>query len=197
LPYISPAEREQANWRTLPEAVAHVARVSSCQPEDARSRISNALANGGLWPLCWADEQPLPSGSTGGFMVPNDFPPRKWSKAEIDEIDWEAGTTLDRSEYSPPKGRRRCLRIHRLAIEEWWPERKEEPAKKRAKPNPEQLDTWMLQKVEPGAKRDDTIADCCAATGATIRAAKAAWTRLPQDKRLRRGQKRLPRESEH
>jgi hypothetical protein len=48
LRYKSPAEQERANWRTLPESLAHVVRVDKCSPEDARSQISKALENGDL-----------------------------------------------------------------------------------------------------------------------------------------------------
>jgi hypothetical protein len=132
LPYISPAEREQANWRTLPEAVADVVRVDGCQPENARGQIGNALASGDLWPLRWEDWRPSPSGPTGGATISSDVPPRKWSKAEIAEIDWEGGTAVDRSEFSPAEGRRRRLLIHRLRIAQWWPE----PNRTRGKPGP-------------------------------------------------------------
>jgi hypothetical protein len=60
---------------------------------------------------------------------------------------------------------------------------------KRQRPSDEDLDGWMSENLRPGAKRGPTIADCCEATGATVRAAIAAWKRVPADKRLRRGQK--------
>lgn len=123
MPYISPAEREQAIWRTLPEAVTHVVRVAGCQPEDARRQISNALANSDLGPLRWEDARPFPKFSTGGLDMPRDEPPqRPWTKNEIAKIDFEDGTALDRSEFAPRRGRRRRLLIHPLRIAQWWPE---------------------------------------------------------------------------
>jgi hypothetical protein len=127
LAYLSPAERERLSWRTLAETVAHIVRVDQCQPEHARSQISNALLNGDVWPLRWEDERTLPAGPTGGLTMPPDLPPRRWSEADIGEIDWEIGTAIDRSEYSPPNGRPRRLLIHRSAVEKWWPERQGHP----------------------------------------------------------------------
>ena len=120
MPYVSRAERERADWRTLPEVVAHIVRVDPCQPEDAPRQLGNALAHGVLWPLRWEDTLGLPSGPNPATM-PLDLPQAKWSKAEIDEIDWGDGTAIDRSEFSPRGGRRRRLLIHRLAIRQWWP----------------------------------------------------------------------------
>jgi hypothetical protein len=120
---VSAAERERADRATLAEVVDHVVRVESCDADEARRQISKTLANGNLWPLRWEDEQPLPKGSTGGLVMPVDFPPRRWSETEIENIDWEAGTAFDRSEYSPRKGRKRRLLIYRLAIARCWPEK--------------------------------------------------------------------------
>jgi hypothetical protein len=115
LPYISPTERERTNWGTLPEAIAYVMHADSCPREDARHEISGALANGALWPLRWEDKRPLPSGSTGGLTVPHDFLPRVWRKVEIDKIDWDVRTALNRSEFSDPP-RHWMLLIHRLKL---------------------------------------------------------------------------------
>jgi hypothetical protein len=116
MPYISAARRERANWQRLPEVVELIVKVDGCQPEEAQRQISEALADGDLWPLRWEHERPLPRGSTGGLTMPLDHPPRRWSKAQLGNIDWAAGTALDQSEYTPRKGRRRCLLIHRSAI---------------------------------------------------------------------------------
>jgi hypothetical protein len=192
LPYISRAERDRANWRTLPEVVAHVVRVDGCQSETARSQIGAALASGDLWPLCWEDWRPSPSGPTGGAAIPFDVPSRKWSKTEIEKIDWVDGTAFDRSEYGFLKKqgrrlmfRRRRLLIYRLAIAQWWPE----SAPSRPKPTAAELDAWMRQHVTRGTKRDDAIADCRKATGATFREAAAAHKRLPEKFKMKRGQR--------
>jgi hypothetical protein len=187
----------RANWLTLPEAVAQIVRVDPCQPEDAQRQLGNALANGDLWPLCWEDERVVPTGpNAAGVSFPIDIPPQKWSKAEIERIDWEDGTAFDRSEFTPRKGRRRRLLIHRLAIRQWWPESKEQPARGQPKPTPAELDEWMHRTVKRGAKRDDTIANCRKATGATFRDAIAAWRRLPDVLKLKRGQRTPPRKIE-
>jgi hypothetical protein len=172
----------------LPEAVAHVLRVDHCQPEDAQWQISNALASGDLWPLRWEDIRALPSGPTGGATMPDDLPSRNWSKGEIEEIDWEGGTAIDRSEFSPPGGQRRRLLIHRLRIAQWWPEPKGPPSTKRPLPTAAELDAWM-SRVKRGDKRDDTINACRSETGARVRDAAAAWDRLPMELKLNRGQR--------
>jgi hypothetical protein len=58
------------------------------------------------------------------------------------------------------------------------------------KPTP-LLDQWMLEDVtrRPQEKRDTRIEDCRKATGCTVREAKAAYDRLPQDKKRSRGQR--------
>jgi hypothetical protein len=192
LPYMSPAARERANWRTLPEAVAHIVRVDRCQPDGAQRQIGEALGSGDLSPLRWEDEQPTPR--VGGAMMPDDAPPRKWSAADIAEIDWEHGTAIDRSEYGFLKKqrrrlmfRRRRLLIHRLAIAQWWPESAAPPS--RPKPTAAELDAWMQHRVTRGTKRDDAIQACHDETGATFRDAGAAYTRLPDDVKLKRGQR--------
>jgi hypothetical protein len=58
-----------------------------------------------------------------------------------------------------------------------------------SRPTAARLDEWMAANVQHGAKRDDTIADCRSATGATFREAKAAFARLPDEMKLKRGQK--------
>jgi hypothetical protein len=65
----------------------------------------------------------------------------------------------------------------------------------RERPTPEKLDLWMGQTVTRGVKRADAIADCCKANGATSRAAAAAWDRLPESVKLKRGQRAAPRKS--
>jgi hypothetical protein len=119
LPYRSRAERERAQWQMLPEVIALVCAVDGCDQKAARHQLSKILADGALWPLRWDNMQP-PLGFCGGLTVPDDLPPRRWGAAEIAEIDWELGTALDRSEFSPPEGRRRRLLIHRLALRPYW-----------------------------------------------------------------------------
>ena len=60
-------------------------------------------------------------------------------------------------------------------------------SKLKSPPTRQVLDEWMAKNVRLGVKRDPTIADCCKATGATVRAAKEAWARVPADRRRRRG----------
>jgi hypothetical protein len=62
-------------------------------------------------------------------------------------------------------------------------------SRERQRPSADILNKWMAENVKHGDKRDPTIADCCDKTGATVRQAKAAWTRLPADRKLKRGQK--------
>ena len=62
----------------------------------------------------------------------------------------------------------------------------------RSRPTAALLDEWMAVNAQRGAKRDDTIADCRKATGATFRDAKAAFARLPDEMKLKRGQKLAP-----
>jgi hypothetical protein len=123
LPYRSPAEREQANWLTLPEAQEYVVRVDKCSPEDAQHQISRALGNGAL-KLRWEDERPMRRFSAGGLTTPLDQPPRYWTTDQIEEIDWQSGTAIDRSEFSDAEaeneGRKRKILIHRLSLEHLW-----------------------------------------------------------------------------
>ena len=65
-----------------------------------------------------------------------------------------------------------------------------------AAPTPGALDEWMWQNVERGAKRDPTLKACRDATGATYRDAAAAFGRLPQDLKLKRGQRTRLRKNE-
>jgi len=74
MPYIPRAEQERANWRTLPEAVAHVMRIDRCSGEDARRQINDALGDGALT-LRWEDAPPPPSGD-GRIFLPLDRPPK-------------------------------------------------------------------------------------------------------------------------
>jgi hypothetical protein len=50
-----------------------------------------------------------------------------------------------------------------------------------------QMDEWMKRNVTPGAKREWTIKDCHAETGAPFRQVQAAWMRLPAELRRGRG----------
>jgi hypothetical protein len=61
--------------------------------------------------------------------------------------------------------------------------------RKRPKPTAAELGAWMQQHVTRGTKRDDAIQACRAETGATFRDATAAWNRLPDDLKLKRGQR--------
>jgi hypothetical protein len=66
----------------------------------------------------------------------------------------------------------------------------------RVKPTPGALDQWMRQNVQRGAKRDPTLKACRDATSATYREAAAAFGRLPQDLKLKRGQRTRLRKNE-
>lgn len=56
------------------------------------------------------------------------------------------------------------------------------------RPSDQELDCWMMENVRPGSsKYQSIITDCCSATGATVRAAKAALNRLPEQIRRKRG----------
>jgi hypothetical protein len=70
----------------------------------------------------------------------------------------------------------------------YWPEPNVPPTK-RQKPTAAHLDSWMQQHVTRGTKRADAIQACRAETEATHRAAAAAWDRLPDDLKLKRGQR--------
>ena len=60
---------------------------------------------------------------------------------------------------------------------------------KRKKPTDADLDSWMSQNVKRGTKRANAIGACHHQTGATFREAAAAYTRLPDDVKLKRGQR--------
>jgi hypothetical protein len=135
MPYVSAAEREQANWRTLIDAVAHVTGLEKCSRDEARRQISSALADGNLWPLQWKDGRTPRFGSPGGLTMALDIPPQKWSEAQLAEIDWAEGTALDRSEFSDPP-RRRALLIHKGALERWWHDKRSDPGPAAHEPEP-------------------------------------------------------------
>lgn len=91
MPYISRAERERANWISLPELITDVARIDQCGPDDARRQISSALADGAFGPLKWEDGRPSPS--LGSATAPIDMPPTRLPHSA--EINWQAGTVRD------------------------------------------------------------------------------------------------------
>jgi hypothetical protein len=65
----------------------------------------------------------------------------------------------------------------------------EPPAGPKPRPTPEELDEWMRRNIDDLIKRSSTIEACVSKTGATHREAAAAFMRLPDDKKLRRGKK--------
>jgi hypothetical protein len=121
MPYKSRSERERARWATLPEVIEHVMAADGCDGDAARQQVRSALYDGALNPLKWEDRQPSPR-NVGGIAVPLDDP----QLMPDSEIDWDAGTLLDVSEYSPPPGRHRRLLILWLRVREHWPEKEAE-----------------------------------------------------------------------
>jgi hypothetical protein len=117
MPYQSRAERERARWATLPEVVEHVMAADGCDLDAARQQVRSALYDRALNPVRWEDAQPSPR--VGGATVPLDDP----VLMPDTEIDWDAGTLFDVSEYSLPPGRRRRLLILWLRVREHWPEK--------------------------------------------------------------------------
>jgi hypothetical protein len=67
-----------------------------------------------------------------------------------------------------------------------------EGRKGQSRPTDAELDQWMAKNVTATVKRDSTLELCRKQTGATHREALAAWNRLPEDKKRRRGQKDRP-----
>ena len=118
MPCPSGAERELAQWRTLLEAVAHVCAADGCDLDDASRQLRKALTDGALSPLRWEDARSTPM--VGDAMVPVDMPPGRDPDWETVEIDWQAGTVRDDGGEAGP--RRRVLLIHRLRLQEHWPE---------------------------------------------------------------------------
>jgi hypothetical protein len=122
MPYLSRAERERAQWFTLPEAVAHICESDGCDREAARQQLQHALSDGALGVLRWEDARAGPAGHrAGGATIPLDIPPgRNPDYWRNENINWEAGTVLDHSEYAHPPRHRRLL-IRRLALQSHWP----------------------------------------------------------------------------
>jgi hypothetical protein len=98
--------------------------------------------------------------------------------SQLDKVYWSGKTVID-----VLNGLRDFVAERDEVLRLW------RPLSQRQRPSDEDLDRWMSENVRPGAKRDQTIADCREAIGATVRAAIEAWSRLPADKRLKRGQK--------
>jgi hypothetical protein len=118
MPYQSRAERERAQWRTLPEAMAHVCAADGCDPDDARRQLLRALTNGDLQPALWEDARPM--GRAGGAAMPLDMPPGRDPHWKTVDIDWQAGTVQD--DWGEAGPRHRVLLISRLRLREHWPE---------------------------------------------------------------------------
>lgn len=114
MPDQSPAERERAQWRTLPEAVAHICAADGCDKDDAHRQLRKALADGALGMLRWEDGRPEPG--VGGATILLDDPPA--SIPEDAEIDWDAGIVRD--EWGEVGPRDRVLLIHRLKLAGMW-----------------------------------------------------------------------------
>jgi hypothetical protein len=66
------------------------------------------------------------------------------------------------------------------------------PRSERQHPTDADLDAWMQQHVTRGTKRDGAIQACRDQMGPTHRAAAAAWDRLPDELKLKRGQRTTP-----
>ena len=118
MPYPSCAERELAQWRTPLQAVAHVCAADGCDLDNARRQLRKALTDGALSPLRWEDARSTPM--VGDAMVPVDMPPGRDPDWETVEVNWEAGTVRDGWGEAGP--RHRVLLIHRLRLQEHWPE---------------------------------------------------------------------------
>jgi hypothetical protein len=200
--------------RALPEQVQHAWLEEAHQPIKQRQlfkfgEIADALARnpgrqevdmaesariaGNLveWFNCgeFADEEVLAS-----FDDPPHFRPLRPSLEDVQRqaeqdcrLDWRE-LILTRPALKTYLERTSLDGASRL-LHEWFPDadrsRGKPPTAKR--PTDAQLDEWMTRNVKPGAKRDPTILDCRQETGATVRAAIAAWTRIPADRRRRRG----------
>ena len=90
MPFQPHAEGERTQWRTLPEAVAHVRATDSCDQDNARTQLRKALGDGALGPLRWEDDL-RPTPVAGGATVPLDVPPGRDPYWREVDIDWEAG----------------------------------------------------------------------------------------------------------
>jgi hypothetical protein len=116
MPCQSPAELEHGQWRTLPDAVAHICAADCCDKDDAHRQLRKALADGALGMLRWENAQPPPR--IGGSTVPLDNPPA--CIPDSAEIDWEAGTVRD--EWGKVAPAPRVLLILGLALRRYWPD---------------------------------------------------------------------------
>lgn len=114
MPYVSKAERQRADWRTLAEAVAHIRLRDKCDEAAARQQLRDALADGALGALRWEDGQATPC--VGGATMPTDTPPGSIPASA--QVDWGAGTVLD--EWGEHVPRHRHVLIYRLALENTW-----------------------------------------------------------------------------
>jgi hypothetical protein len=125
MPYLLRAERERAEWCTIPEAIGHIRLADRCDEDSARQQLRAALIDGVLTPLRWEDALPeirWPRGfrPTGSLTVPDDLPPcpdRHWANVKI---DWQTGTVQD--DWAEVEPCQRVLLMRRDVLSRFWPE---------------------------------------------------------------------------
>ena len=155
-------------WVAFQDAVSHVCAVGGRYREDAEELLLKAIRDGDI--------------QARDARTGERFPSRMWFAAAINPVHLPA--------FAP-------IEVCTADLQSCWPEPSRKTTQKRAPaPTDQELDKWMAN-VRPYAKRDQTIADCHLATGATVRAVKAAWKRRPDGLKLRQGQKAGPHKTEH
>jgi hypothetical protein len=192
-------------WRPLLEVLQHIQCVFGVALGDAwGSQLKPALYDGKV--------KSRRAGVRYQTFRHDGIKPESWYRAVVlispsraEVIFNYDGRQLENDPLHPSYLPREVVEIFWADVLKFWPEpslpspEPGSPSKvqtKRPKWSPEQLDTWMRENVHRGVKRDDAIADCCTATGATVRGAAAAWKRLPGEVKLKRGQRASLRKNE-
>lgn len=153
-------------WVVFDHAVSHVWAVQfqGGYREDARQLLIKAIRDGDIRARDARTDEP--------------FPWSMWAAASVNPVHLPTFALVE---------------VCTTDLLRCWPEQsKKTELRKRPRPTDQELDEWMHRTVKRGAKRDYTIADCRRVTGATCRAAAEAWGRLPNELKLKRGQREAP-----
>lgn len=177
MPYVS----RQPPHRPLLQALDYIEAKDGCTRDAAFAQFRH-MASDGVIRALWGDRKPAPP-SIGPVTqaVEHIGPyPKDWHEATVQ---------ADGRVRFGRKGPVRSILVEWTYFVIAWETHQTKPAVKRQRPTETKLKEWMEQHVTHGMKRADVIKDCRDQTGATCRDAAAAWMRIPDDLRLKRGKR--------